>query len=147
MAAQALTGALLARVDGQPDAVAYESVDKTGRVSELSHAQPAGRAAVLAEQLAAGDDGPVLLAHPAGLDYVAAVFAGFLAGRPMNPAYPPSSSSLPDRIRLAGIVADAGPSVVRAPHRQPTASRAPLWRNGSLLPPATSPQRIYLADP
>jgi hypothetical protein len=36
MAAHAPTDALLARADGQPDAVAYESVDATGRVNLTS---------------------------------------------------------------------------------------------------------------
>lgn len=119
MAAPALTDALLARADRQPDAVAYESVDSTGRVSELTYAQLASRAAVLAEQVASGDDAPILLVYPAGLDYVVAVFAAFLAARPVIPAYPPGSSSAPARARLAGIVADAGPSVVIAPHPCP----------------------------
>jgi acyl-CoA synthetase (AMP-forming)/AMP-acid ligase II/acyl carrier protein len=123
MAAQALIDALLARADGQPDAVAYESVEAAGQVSGLSYAQLAARATALAEQLArSGEGGPVLIAYPAGLDYVVAIFAGFLAGRPVIPAYPPGSSAAAERSRLAGIVADAAPSVVIAPH--PTAELA-----------------------
>lgn len=117
MAAQALTDALLARAEGWPDTVAYESVDAAGQVSRLSYAQLAARATALAEQLCAGDDGPVLIAYPAGLDYVVAVFAGFLAGRAVIPAYPPGSSSAAERSRLAGIVADAAPSVMICPQR------------------------------
>jgi acyl-CoA synthetase (AMP-forming)/AMP-acid ligase II/acyl carrier protein len=119
MAAQALTDALLARADAQPDVVAYESVDAAGQVSALSYAQLAARSTVLAAELAAGQDGPVLLAYPAGLDYVVAIFAGFLSGRPVVPAYPPATSSLPDRTRLAAIVADAGPPVAVAPQPHP----------------------------
>jgi len=114
-----LAEVLLARADRQPEAVAYEIVDPTGRVTTLSHAQLAGRASALAGQLAACGDGPALLLYPAGLEYVVAVFAGFLAGRPVVPAYPPGQSSMPDRKRLAGIITDARPSVVVAPERHP----------------------------
>jgi acyl-CoA synthetase (AMP-forming)/AMP-acid ligase II/acyl carrier protein len=119
MEVQALADVLLARAEETPDAIAYESVDPSGRVSALSYAQTAGRASALAGQLARCGDGPVLLAYPAGMDYVVAVFAGFLAGRPVIPAYPPGPSSLADRTRLAGMVADARPSVVVAPERYP----------------------------
>jgi acyl-CoA synthetase (AMP-forming)/AMP-acid ligase II/acyl carrier protein len=119
MAVQHLADTLLARADEAPNAVAYESTDPSGRVSLLTRAQVAARACALAGQLAASGDGPVLLAYPAGLDYVIAIFAGFLAGRPMIPAYPATTSSLPDRTRLAGIVAGARPSVVIAPQRDP----------------------------
>jgi acyl-CoA synthetase (AMP-forming)/AMP-acid ligase II/acyl carrier protein len=119
MAVQALTDALRTRADKEPDAVAYECAEPSGRVTTLSYAQVAGRASALAGQLVASGDGPVLLAYPAGLDYVVAVFAGFLAGRPVIPAYPPGLSSLPDRTRLAGIIASAAPSVVVAPQRHP----------------------------
>src|SRR4051812_36598643 len=112
MAALPLTDAMLVRADATPSAVAYELVDPTGRISALSYAQLAARASALAEQLAGDhDDGPVLLACPAGLDYPVAVFAAFLAGRPVIPAYP-AGSTAPDRDRLAGIVADARPSIV-----------------------------------
>jgi acyl-CoA synthetase (AMP-forming)/AMP-acid ligase II len=114
MEAQALTDVLLAKAERQPEVVAYESIDATGHVSELTHAQLASRASALADQLATGDTGPVLLVYPTGLDYVVAVFASFLAGRPVIPAYPPGASSVPDRDRLAGIIADAAPSVVIA---------------------------------
>jgi acyl-CoA synthetase (AMP-forming)/AMP-acid ligase II/acyl carrier protein len=119
MAALPLTDAMLVRADATPSAVAYELVDPTGRVSALSYAQVAARASALAEQLVGGrDDGPVLLACPAGLDYPVAVFAAFLAGRPVIPAYPPGPTA-PDRDRLAGIVADARPAVVVTAPGQP----------------------------
>jgi acyl-CoA synthetase (AMP-forming)/AMP-acid ligase II/acyl carrier protein len=119
MAVQTLTDVLRARADQQPGTVAYESVDHTGRVSALSYGQLAARSAALAGRLAASGDGAVLLAYPAGLDYVVAVFAGFLAGRPVIPAYPSGPSSIPDRTRLSGIIADARPSVVVAPQDHP----------------------------
>jgi len=118
MAVQALTEVLRARADKEPDAVAYESADPDG-VTTMSYAQVASRASALAEQLARCGEGPVLLAYPAGFDYVVSVFAGFLAGRPVIPAYPPGRSSAPDRNRLAGIVTDARPSVVVAPQAYP----------------------------
>jgi acyl-CoA synthetase (AMP-forming)/AMP-acid ligase II/acyl carrier protein len=114
-----LTDTLLARASQTPDVVAYEQVDADGHVTTLTYAQVASRASALAGELAAAGDGPVLLAYPAGLDYVVAVFGGFLAGRPVVPAFPPGPSSKPDRSRLAGIVADARPPVAVAPQRYP----------------------------
>lgn len=119
MAVLALTDVMRTRADEAPNVVAYEFVDPAGRVSTLTHAQLAGRASVLADHIAERGDGPVLLAYPAGLDYVVGVFAGFLAGRPVIPAYPPGPSWTFDRDRLAGIVADARPSVVVASQRHP----------------------------
>ncbi|MEV7390524.1 non-ribosomal peptide synthetase [Streptomyces sp. NPDC091215] len=110
---------MLARADKAPDAVAYESIDTSGLVSTLTYSQVASRAGELAGRLAEGGDGPVLIALPAGLDYPVAVFAGFLAGRPVIPAFPPDYSSTPDRTRLAGIVADARPSTLVARERYP----------------------------
>ncbi|MFC0527591.1 non-ribosomal peptide synthetase [Phytohabitans kaempferiae] len=114
-----LPDTLLVRADRSPDVVAYECVDPQGPVTTLTYAQVASRASALAARLATAEDGPVLLACPAGLDYVVAVFGGFLAGRPVIPAFPPGPSSRPDRDRLAGIVGDARPPVVVAPERYP----------------------------
>ncbi|HEX6501149.1 MAG TPA: AMP-binding protein [Micromonosporaceae bacterium] len=114
-----LAEVLLLRAEQQPDAVAYEAVEPGGQVATMSYAQLAGRASALAEQLAADGDGPVLLLYPAGLDYVVAIFAGFLAGRPVIPAYPPRVGSGPDRTRLGGIIEDARPSAVVAKERYP----------------------------
>jgi len=119
MESEVLTDTLLTRADRTPDVVAYESVDPLGPVSTLTYAQVAGRASALAERLASVPDGPVLLACPAGLDYVVAVFGGFLAGRPVIPAFPPGTSSRHDGDRLAGIVADARSPVVVAPQVYP----------------------------
>ncbi|SBT65695.1 Acyl-CoA synthetase (AMP-forming)/AMP-acid ligase II [Micromonospora sediminicola] len=141
MADQALGDVLLDRAERTPDEVAYELAEPSGRVTTMSYAQLASRASVLARQLAAGGDGPVLLAYPAGLDYVVAVFAAFLAGRPVIPAYPPGPSSLPDRARLSGIVQDAHPStVVAAQHHAelavPTVLAVPgAEADGSVAPP------------
>ncbi len=119
MADPPLTDALLVRADATPTAVAYELVDPSGRVIALSYAQVAARASALAEQLArCPGDGPVLLACAAGLEYPVAVFAAFLAGRPVIPAYPPGPTA-PDRDRLARIVADARPPVVVTGPGQP----------------------------
>ncbi len=147
-----LADVLHTRANQEPYAVAYELVDAAGRVTTLTHAQLAGRASALAGELAGGEPGPVLLLYPAGLDYVVAVFAAFLAGRPVVPAYPPGQSSLPDRQRLAGIVADARPSVVVAPQPYagipvPTVLRVPgaeadgtPWHR----PPAATPQDVAI---
>jgi acyl-CoA synthetase (AMP-forming)/AMP-acid ligase II/acyl carrier protein len=112
-----LTDALLARADTTPDDIAFDRLDPSGHVSTVTYAQLASRASALADRLAAVEDGPVLLAYPAGLEYVVAVFGGFLAGRPVIPAFPPGPSSRADRARLAGIVVDARPPVVVAPQR------------------------------
>ncbi|MCH0563660.1 fatty acyl-AMP ligase [Streptomyces sp. MUM 2J] len=117
--ANLLVDILHSRADREPDATAYELVGRDGPTTVLSYGSLAGRASALARQLAGCGDGPVLLLYPAGLEYVVAVFAGFLAGRPVIPAYPPDQSSLPDRRRLSGIVEDARPSVVLAPGRHP----------------------------
>jgi acyl-CoA synthetase (AMP-forming)/AMP-acid ligase II/acyl carrier protein len=112
-----LTETLLDRADRTPDAVAYEAVDPFGAVTTLTCAQLANRALTLAARLDGFEAGPVLLAYPAGLDYVVAIYAGFLAGRAVIPAFPPGLSPRADRTRLAGIVADAAPPVVVAPRR------------------------------
>lgn len=117
--ANLLVDILHSRADREPDATAYELVGGGGQSTVLSYGSLAGRAAALAGQLARCGDGPVLLLYPAGLDYVVAVFAGMLAGRPVIPAYPPNQSSLPDRKRLSGMVEDARPSVVLAPEHHP----------------------------
>jgi acyl-CoA synthetase (AMP-forming)/AMP-acid ligase II len=106
---------LLARAERAPDVVAYDMVAGGGRVTTLSHAQLASRASALARQLAERADGPLLLLYPAGLDYVVGVFAAFLAGVPLVPAYPPDESSIADKARLDGITADARPAVAVAP--------------------------------
>lgn len=121
-----LAEVLLNRAEREPEETAYESVDPTGCVTALSHAQLASRASALADLIAAGGDGPVLLLYPAGLDYVVAIFAGFLAGRPVVPAYPLGTHSRPDRARLAGIVADARPSAVVAPAQDPDLPVTPV---------------------
>jgi acyl-CoA synthetase (AMP-forming)/AMP-acid ligase II/acyl carrier protein len=113
MADVSLADVLLTRADEAPDTVAYEFAEPAGQVSTMTHAQLAGRASALATGLARCGEGPVLIACPAGLDYVVAVFAAFLAGRPMIPAdAPPSRPQADDR--LAGIVADAHPAVAVA---------------------------------
>jgi acyl-CoA synthetase (AMP-forming)/AMP-acid ligase II len=118
MAIAVLSDALLARADVAPDAVAYEVLGPGGELCGLSYRQVAARASALARELADRGSGPVLLAYPAGIEYAVGVFAGFLAGRPVIPAYPPGGM-LADGGRLAGIVADARPLVVIAPEHDP----------------------------
>lgn len=113
MGIRALTEVLADRADKTPDAVAYEAATVDGEVRALSYRRLAGRVSALAARLAEHAPGPVLLASPAGLDYPVAVFAAFLAGRPVIPAYPPGP--MVDADRLAGIVADARPSAVIGP--------------------------------
>ncbi|MER7455858.1 AMP-binding protein [Micromonospora sp. NPDC126480] len=110
-----LADVLLTRAGETPDNVAYEFAEPAGPISTMTYAQLAGRASALAADLARCDDGPVLLACPAGLEYVVAVFAAFLAGRPVIPADAPPPSPRPGDTRLAGIIADARPPVALAP--------------------------------
>jgi acyl-CoA synthetase (AMP-forming)/AMP-acid ligase II/acyl carrier protein len=113
--ATCLADVLHARAERTPDALAYE----TASGATLGYAQLAGRASVLARRLAEQGDGPVLLLEPAGIDYVVAIFAAFLAGIPVVPAYPPDQSTIADRERLARIVTDARPSVAVAEQPYP----------------------------
>ncbi|MFB6909254.1 AMP-binding protein [Streptomyces bacillaris] len=119
MDVQALSHVMLARADKTPDAVAYESIVTSGLVSTLTYSQLAARAGELARRISRSGDGPVLIALPAGLEYPVAVFAGFLAGRPVIPAFPPDHTATPDRSRLAGIIADARPAVAVAAGEHP----------------------------
>ncbi|HEY0532494.1 MAG TPA: non-ribosomal peptide synthetase [Actinoplanes sp.] len=114
-----LTGILLDRAERTPDIVAYDTVDSLGGSSSLTYAQVAARASALAAELAMAGAAPVLLAYPPGLDYVVAVFAGLLSGRPLIPAFPVGPYSRPDRARLAGMVADAAPTLVIASQTYP----------------------------
>jgi acyl-CoA synthetase (AMP-forming)/AMP-acid ligase II len=135
MAAAALTDILLARADTTPDSIAYETLGPGGAVQALSYAQVAARATALARELVGRGGRPVLLAYPAGLDYAVAVFAGFLAGCPVVPAYPPGASSV-DGARLEGIVADARPAaVIAAQHHPGLVARATLTRPATLAVP------------
>lgn len=118
MVAVTLADVLLTRAAAQPETVAYEAYDG-GELQTVSYAQVAARATALARELTrVGGDGPVLLAYPAGIDYAVAVFGGFLAGRPVIPAFVLGRSTR-DRDRLMGIVADARPEVVVAPEPDP----------------------------
>src|SRR4051812_2596402 len=101
---------LLRRAEHAPDTVAFEFVDETGRLTSMTYAELADRAATLAARLPTG--APALLAYPAGLSYVVGVCGAFLAGVPVVPAYPPGAS---DADRLARIAADAGIGCVLAP--------------------------------
>ncbi|MFI0939429.1 AMP-binding protein [Streptomyces sp. NPDC021020] len=116
MDAKALTDVLRSRAEHTPDSVAYEFAELGAGVTTLTYGGLAARASVLAAQLTGGGEGPVLLAYDSGLEYPVAVFAAFLAGRPLIPAYPPGPMS--DGRRLAAIVDDARPTAVlaAAPH-------------------------------
>ncbi|MEU9332332.1 fatty acyl-AMP ligase [Streptomyces sp. NPDC048290] len=152
--ANLLVDILHSRADRDPDATAYELVGRDGSGTALSYRALAGRASALAGELAGGGDGPVLLLYPAGLDYVVAVFAAFLAGRPVIPAYPPNQSSLPDRRRLSGIVEDARPPLVLAPERHPgvpgaaflTVPGAEAEDTAWFRPPGAEEQRIAIVQ-
>jgi acyl-CoA synthetase (AMP-forming)/AMP-acid ligase II len=114
-----LSDQLLTRAEEDADATVYEAIGADGNLTPLTRGQLACRASALANELAAAPEGPALLLYPAGLEYAVAIFGGFLAGRPVIPAFPPGQTSMPDRERLAGMIADARPSVVLAPERYP----------------------------
>jgi len=132
-----LARTLLRRAQEQPATVAYEFVDDGGSVTSMTCEQLAVRSLALAGELAATGPAPALIVCPQGLEYVVAVFAGFLAGVPVVPAYPPQTA---DAERLSRIIADAGvgsvvstgPDPVSALHLPATVARI-------TVPPAPSP--------
>jgi acyl-CoA synthetase (AMP-forming)/AMP-acid ligase II len=126
-----LPDVLLWRAERHPDTVAYEFLDDDNELHALSYAELASRAGAQAEALS-GDDGPVLILCPSGLDYVTAVYGCFLAGRPAVPAYPVDAASA-DGDRLAGVIADAGVTVALTP-----ATGAPAALGGLTLQPVTA---------
>jgi acyl-CoA synthetase (AMP-forming)/AMP-acid ligase II len=108
------------RATASPHGVAYEFVDGDGVVQRLTYAELRARARSLAAAIVAhqkrreGEARPVVLLYPPGLEYVAAVYACFLARAPAVPAYPPEpwrpDLGLP---RLTRILERAGePSVL-----------------------------------
>ena len=103
----------------RPDTVAYEFVESDGDVRSLTYASLARRVGALAARLLdeapAGDPRPALLLFPPGLDYVAAVFACFVAGVPAVPAYPPVPWQKEAGLRrLEALVTDARPGLALA---------------------------------
>ncbi len=118
-AAASLVETLRTRAEQAPDAVAYEFAGRSGALTTITYGELAGRASALAARLARHGHGPVLLLYPAGIEYVVAVFACFVAGLPAVPAYPPGARAVVDRDRLAGIVADARPVVAVATEPYP----------------------------
>jgi acyl-CoA synthetase (AMP-forming)/AMP-acid ligase II len=99
------------RAASTPDAPAYDFVDAAGkRLQALTYGELDRRAAAIAGLLAAstrpGDR--VLLAFPAGLDFVAALFGCFYAGRLAVPVALPRGPRSADWARLAAIAQDCG---------------------------------------
>lgn len=125
---------LLARADSDPDTVGYEYVDEDDCVTRITYGELAARACSVAAELVAAGPRPAIVMYPQGLEYVAAVLGGFLAGVPVVPAYPSGSN---DRDRLAGIMADAGIGSILGP-------AAVLAAADGLLPPDVA--RIEVPD-
>jgi acyl-CoA synthetase (AMP-forming)/AMP-acid ligase II len=101
-----------------PDRVAYE-FHHDGQIDQLTYQQLAGRAARLAGSLlrrqASAGKGPALLLYPPGLDYVAALFACFLARVPAVPVYPPDPWRPQVGVeRLSRLASDAQPTAMLA---------------------------------
>ena len=103
---------IFTHVEQRPDALAYEYIDEANSVASVTYGQLASRASALGSELAKIGSDPVLLLYPQGIDYVVSVFAGFLAGVPVVPAYPPRQGHLD---RLVHITKDAGIGCVLAP--------------------------------
>ncbi|OLF11712.1 hypothetical protein BLA60_12380 [Actinophytocola xinjiangensis] len=92
----------------QPDRVGFTYLDDD---ASLDYRGLADRATAIGDDLrgrcAPGDR--VLLLHPPGLDYLAALFGCWDAGMIAVPAYPPRANK--SAVRLAGIIADACPAL------------------------------------
>lgn len=100
------------RVEEAPDEAPFTFLaDGEHREERLTWAQLDQRAraiAVALQELGARGE-PVLLLHPPGLDYVAAVCGCLYAGAIAVPAYPPDPARLPRTLpRLRALIADAG---------------------------------------
>jgi acyl-CoA synthetase (AMP-forming)/AMP-acid ligase II len=101
-----------------PDQVAYE-FHHDGQIDQLTYQELAGRASQRARSLlrrqASAGTGPALLLYPPGLDYVAALFACFLARVPAVPAYPPDPWRPQVGLeRLHRLTSDARPTAMLA---------------------------------
>jgi amino acid adenylation domain-containing protein len=107
-----LVDVLHARAAERPDRTAYTFLDDGSDTGPaLTYGTLAARAAAVGAELrtrcAPGDR--ALLLYPPGLEYVAALLGCWEAGVIAIPAYPPRANR--SAARLAGIVADAQPSV------------------------------------
>ena len=102
------------RARAQPDATAFTFRGDDGE-SSVTYAQLDRRAQSLASAIRAAEASGerVLILHPPGLDYVAALFACFAAGAVAVPAYPPDPTRWNRTLgNLAAIARDTRPALV-----------------------------------
>ncbi|HLK39138.1 MAG TPA: amino acid adenylation domain-containing protein [Polyangiaceae bacterium] len=103
-----LIDALRARAAEEPDRVAFRFLDGRGQEPACwTYAELERRATAIGEHLRGLGAGgsPVIVVHPPGLEYIAALFGCWHAGAIAVPAYPPRSARLADRLR--SILADS----------------------------------------
>lgn len=103
---------LTTRATERPDDDAVAFRFDGGRLATLSYAALLSRALVIGETLksqgAIGDR--VVLAYPPGLEFIAALFGCWAAGRVAVPVYPPRVANERAMERFVGITDDARPS-------------------------------------
>jgi acyl-CoA synthetase (AMP-forming)/AMP-acid ligase II/acyl carrier protein len=96
---------------------AYEFVSPGGAPDRITYRRLLERAVATARSMPAADgSAPVLILYPPGIDYVVALWACVVAGRPAVPTYPPmvrTDSAVTDR--LAHMLRDIGSAAVLAP--------------------------------
>ncbi|WP_341716418.1 LLM class flavin-dependent oxidoreductase [Micromonospora sp. FIMYZ51] len=131
---ESLVDLLRWRTTEQPDHTAYTFVagddERSWTYADLD-ARARQVAAALRRRCAPGDR--VVLILPPGLDYVAAFFGCLYTGTIAVPVYPPQGSGLVRSLgRLAGIVADARPTVALTVDAVAT-QRADFARTNELL--------------
>ncbi|MBV1850753.1 non-ribosomal peptide synthetase [Catellatospora tritici] len=120
---------LAVRAELTPGATAFRFVRAGADPVELTYRalhERAGRVAAMLAEAGVGRGDRVLLAAPAGLDYVAAFFGCLYAGVVAVPAYPPRGSRHDQR--LAAVAADARPALALGTEE----SRERAARSGAL---------------
>ncbi|MCA9752219.1 MAG: fatty acyl-AMP ligase, partial [Gemmatimonadetes bacterium] len=107
-AQRSIVHVLSARAQETPDALAFRFVPQKGSPQEITWAGLERRVRTLAVRLEGLGlrETPVLLLHPAGLEFVEAFYACLAAGIVAVPAFPPRANrTLP---RLASMAVDSG---------------------------------------
>jgi acyl-CoA synthetase (AMP-forming)/AMP-acid ligase II len=106
-----ITDVLRFRAEHQPDRTAYTFLRQGDEGLSFTYAELLSRASSIAGLIrdAGTDVKPVLLMLPAGLDYVAALLACFVAGRIAVPAFPPGNRRHLPRLEL--MAADSGAGI------------------------------------
>lgn len=115
MAAKTVADLLTHRAETDADQVAYEFVQAGHGLESITYHDLYGRARATAAALA-GAGTPVLILYPPGLDYLVALWACLVAGRPAVPVYPPAGRADSGAMnRLRHVLQDIGSATVLAP--------------------------------